>query len=1015
MLLTFCAVLAASGAAAQSLAQPLAYLQQSHWTQKQGLRASTLQDLQRTPDGYLWIGSTSGLIRFDGFRFTLIGRDVYAPNSPRTPTIFAERDEAHAVPARRVGLGMISPMLVDRDGVLWISDADGSIIRYHNGKFTVAIAPDPKVGRINALVQDGAGRYWAIGSVGDRLYAVQNGHLVAPPVPQELATMRTGGLVPDTGDGVWIGTRADGLWHVRGTGASEHLATPRAGAETAPLIQARDGTMWIWSANAYRLHNGVWQLVVVDSTTRLTAITAVEMPDGAVVLSMRGGGLVRWKDGYMDRLRESDGLSSEVARDLLLDDEGSLWVTTDGGLDRLRAAPFSTIGTRNGLPAASPASIQLDGDGDLWLMSGAGTGILQKINRAQLLSRRNAVTARVGKTSIDRFYAPFARLPGKGVILVDNAAHFVRVEDGRIQPFGIDGVPQSWENRPTNTLTARNGDIWFSFLQRGFGRAHDGRYRAMSPDGLATRPVATMTEDSAGHVWIAMADTALIIEVSDDRIVQTIGAANGLVEPMLALSAGRDNELWGAGVRTGRVFHIRDRVARSYTIPVFANVMAGANVTLVPHKNELWFASSIGIGRVDCTLLGTDALHAAQLFDATDGLTAGRLGRLLFGGAVTDPDGRIWFSTLGGLAVVAPDSLRKNVTPPVVHVEEIRSGNTSLWRADTNELTVQPNPARLDITFTATALLVPERVRIEYKLLGADSSWIDGSTTRAATYTRLSPGRYEFRVRAWNEDGVSSTRDATVHLRVLPAWYQTLWFRAITVMLAIAAISIGAAALQKRKARSRESLLRSRFEATLEERARLAREMHDTLLSGFTGVTYQLHALHKTIVPAPERAASRLNDIMTSADEVIRDARRTIWDIRNDGDDDIVSALERVARAAVEDTEITIRIKVSGERRILGAAADAAVLRIGREAVVNAVKHARPHAVDLELGYTNDNITLCVRDDGCGFATAKVEDAVNAGHLGIAGMRERAKALGGRVTISSDARRGTSVLLTLPR
>lgn len=1002
-------------ASAQSLAQPLVYLQQSHWTQKQGLRASTIQNLRRTPDGYLWIGSTSGLIRFDGFRFTVIDRSTYAPTGSRAPTIYAERDAAHAVPARQSGIGMVSPMLVDRDGVLWIGDADGSVIRYRNGKFTRAIEPDSTVGRINSLVQDRAGRYWAVGSIGDRLYALQNSRLIAAPVPSSLSSQRVRGVVVDTGDGVWIGTHGAGLWHVTSTGPAEHFSVPEHSGDAVPMIQSRDGAVWVWSRNTYRFSNGVWQAVVVDAENQLIPNDAVEMPDSAVVLTTRGGGLVRWKAGYIDRLRESDGLSSESAHRLLLDGDGSLWATTDGGLDRFRAAPFITIGTRNGLPTSSTASIQLDGDGDLWVMSGAGSGVLQKFDRTQLLLHRDALRGHAGEAQIDSFYAPFARLPGHGVILVDNFARFVRVDGGRIKPLGIAGVPQVWENRPTNTLTTRNGDIWFSFLRRGFGRARDGRYQPMAPSGLENRAVSAMAEDSAGHVWVAMADTALILELDGDRVARTLGVADGIAEPMLQIAVGTSGTLWGAGANSGRVFRIKNGSARSFAFPIFANVMTGANAVLVPQRNQIWFASGNGIGRLDCALLETDTANAVKLFDATDGLTAGRLGRMLFGGAVTDPEGRIWFSTLGGLAVVSPASLRKNEAPPNVLVEEVRSAGNSLWHADTNELRVAPNPARLDITFTATALLVPERVRIEYRLIGADTAWIDGSATRTATYTNLSPGAYDFHVRAWNEDGVPSTRDATIHLSVLPAWYQTLWFRALAVLLFVGVVSVGAAAQQKRKARAREDLLRSRFEATLEERARLAREMHDTLLSGFTGVTYQLHALQQSIVPTPERAASRLTDIMNSADEVIRDARRTIWDIRNhDADtDNLVANIERAARGAVEDTDIVVQLNVQGERRALGAAVDTVILRIAREAVVNAVKHARPQTIVVDLIYKTGRVALRVHDDGCGFTPVNIDGAAATGHLGIKGMIERAKALGGSVTIDSGNGDGTSVVLEL--
>ena len=1011
-------LLAARVATAQSLAQPLSLLQQSHWTEKHGLPVPNILTIQRSPDGYLWLGSAAGLIRFDGVRFVVMDSTTSPAFRASKESNFSLAGEGHAEAARRSFLGLTLPLLVDRAGVLWIGPPDGSLLKYVDGVFSVVLRPDPHVGRINRMVQDGTGKLWVIASGEDRVFLLHDGRLNAPPLPKGVPQVAVTSIIRDRGDGIWIGVHSGRLWHVVASAGEESRSAPGPALFLRPMLEARDGALWVMAGGrTYRVCDNVWRQVVSDSSGQRVAYPTdiAEMPDGAVVVSTRGDGLIRWKNGKIDRLAEQDGLSSASAQHLLLDAEGSLWVATDAGLDRFRAAPFTTISARNGLPLVSPASLQLDGDGSIWVMTSAGSGILQKLDADRLLEREPAVLGRAGRPQIDTFVLPFATLPGNGVLLLENHGGLARQERGRTLPLGISGLPTPPSTRPTGALMAHDGALWLSFRPKGFGAARDRHYVPLALPELATHRVESFAEDAHGHMWVALRDTALVLELADDRVVRRFDRQSGISEPLQLLATSVRDTVWGAGAATGALFRLSGATATAFALPAAARVFLGATPVLIPTKHDLWFASTVGIGRVSYAALRTP-VPLVQLFDALDGLTAGRIARLTTGGAVTDRKGRIWFSTLGGLSVVSPQGLRTNDVTPRVHIEEVRVHDTLVVHDTRQSFDIPPNAGRLDIHFTAPALLVPERVRIEYQLVGTDPSWVDGSAQRMATYTQLRPGNYRFRVRAWNEDGVPSANEASLSFTVLPAWYQTWWFAALAV-LAVAGLGSGAAYTQQRaRARSRETFMRSRFEATLEERTRVARELHDTVLSGFTGITFQLQALHQTMVESPQLAADTLARVLSSADAALREAREMIWDMRGASEvgNDFATTLESTARAAVVNTPIDVRMVVHGERRDLTVPIETTLLRVSREAIINTVKHAGAHCVTLELTYSTDRVTLCISDDGCGIAPAAAEVAITAGHWGLSNMRERALRVGGTLSVDGRSGEGTTITISVP-
>ncbi|MGV3709859.1 MAG: histidine kinase [Gemmatimonas sp.] len=398
------------------------------------------------------------------------------------------------------------------------------------------------------------------------------------------------------------------------------------------------------------------------------------------------------------------------------------------------------------------------------------------------------------------------------------------------------------------------------------------------------------------------------------------------------------------------------------------------------------------------------------MYGATDGLPNARSTFTATDVATVARDGRMWLSTSGGLAVYDERYDRANIMPPVVHVEEVVADGETVSDA------IPPHPDRVDIHFTAIALRAPSKARIEYMLEGADRGWVPATEDRVATYTQLRAGDYTFHVRAWNEDGVAATTEGSLGLRVTPMWYETTLFRALAILELLAAGPMLVYLVLQERARRKEADLRARFDATLDERTRIARELHDTLLQGFSGITLQLHTVANAVIASPDKITERLNKILTLADHTLADARQMIWDLRAPEleHQELTTALATAARDAIVDAPIQLTFNVHGDARRLPPLVEATVLRVGREAATNAVRHAHPSLIEIELAYSDTRLDLRVRDDGQGFCEPDVSDTGVSRHWGITGMRERAARAGGSVDIRSDSGSGTTVSLLLP-
>ncbi|HEY4133449.1 MAG TPA: histidine kinase [Gemmatimonadaceae bacterium] len=992
--LVCCLLSLASSAAAQSGAVPLRHLNHTAWTQADVPALRGAFRIARSNDGYLWINSPNGVLRFDGVRFVLL--------------------DSTASPLLKVRTrGEIMPLFVDRAGTLWLRRSDHAVLTYRDGTFRLAVPADTAVP--NEITADGAGHIIAYSSsVHPRLVELRDGHAVPMRITPDITKLGITRIVPDTGRGMWVGGPG-GLFHVV-DGRAERIVLSGAQPNplATPLVQTTDGTLW---ATGLGVGTGLERIVdgraypvrTADSAEIVDAYQAVEDSSGAVWLSTRGSGVLRWSNGRLESFTQRDGLSDVHVYDVSVDTHGVALLATGSGLDRLRPTPFITLDASDGIHVESPQRVVRDESGSLWT-AGIDGHVVTEFRPAKRGLVADSVVATRAALPANDSYTVLGAARGGGVWIGTRIGEMFRYRDGHIDRRAQ--VP-NFEGRALRfAVEDMDGDVWVGREQLLLALLHDEHF-LKSPVNWASGVV----QDSRGHVWVADADKPLLHEIVKGTIVRQFGVANGLPGIIGSVALERDDLLW-AMTDSGIVRVANGRVSLVHTPSIEFVPRYGPELMVA--DSSLWFASDDRIGRIALA-----SLHAAANGDATliavhnvapsDGVTSPRRFVYQMGMMTSGPDNRLWFATPAGLAVFDPS--RQSTTPaPTVRVEEIVAHGRADF--DTSRATIAANPDRTTIHFATPDLAFPERDHLRYRLDGVDHEWIEAGAARLATYTQLRPGVYTFRIRAWTGDTLATPpREAALTFRVAPAWYQRLGLRILAVLLAAVAITVATILWQRRRARVATARLQAQFEVRLAERTRIARELHDTLLQGFTGLVLQLEGLRRTIDRSTMTSATNeLSRILTLADGTLFDARQSVWDMRTPGLDErgLAAALETTCRDFAAANEIAFTFKLRGDERRLAHETEATALHVSREAMRNVVAHARASRVVVELRYEATALQLHVSDDGVGLSRHQLAVASSSGHFGILGMRERAAAAGGVFDVTTTVGDGTCVALTLP-
>lgn len=967
--------------------------QRDSWRSADGLPAQSVGAIEQTADGYLWLAAGQRIIRFDGVRFTTaLGPDSVLGENKRMET-------------RTPILGT-----TDAKGQLWVTYEGGKLLRYADSKFRQVAAYDSLMlfgPMVPAPTTNGG--LWVV--FRDEVYRWQDGKYT--PAQLNGAPIKgVSALATDSAGVRYVGFRDGRI--LRSDGRSDTwLKLPSARpASVFGMHASGNGTLWIQYLNTIvRWKDGTTRRVSPPDTTAIYSALTPDNTNG-VWVAAGSHGIWHLDDvGNVTSHITPDELTRASVEALRVDMEGSLWVGTTQGLERFRRVPFTTYTIDGGIADYNSIGATWADSQTFWTLGPKGEIRRVRMNPSEASARHNGIifSSATTTTSTERRSTFQSLTPSAhGAVWIGSANRITRwsPETGATASFGgLDSAGSVFQ-----VLETKSGDVW-AMTNRGPYKRIGNTFRkfvATNQERIALPRYwgfGTIYEAMNGHVWIG---GGLLVEIANDSLV-LYSMKNGLSgQPVQAIHEDRSGTLWAAA-GMGMLTRVRDNQAT----PVSLGAMnAESYFTGVAEDTlgNLWLSGDAGVQRISLRDLnavadGKQKEVTPMTFTIVDGLPSQSSAGIR--SSYVAPNGTLWFAFASGVAMVDPNNLLRNQRPPPVRIEDVVADEhvVSLENATRG---LPANTYRVEFHFTGTSLLVPARMRFRYKLEDADKNWTEvGGLTRSATYTRLAPGSYRFRVQAANNDGVWNTEGTSLTFRILPSWYQTWWARTGAVLLVVGIGAIAALTV----ARVRLGQSEARIHAMMEERTRIAREVHDTLLQGFTGITLQLQGLKGKIRKAPEATEEGVERLLETADATLLAARQAVWEMRPPDLEraTLAEALGVALRRTTGDRP-ALQYRVTGVPRRLPPETEAAVLRIGVEAASNAVKHASANAVDVELTFTRNDVQLCVRDDGCGFDT-DTSAVIPGAHFGLVGIRERAKKVGAEVRISSTPGQGTTVLM----
>jgi signal transduction histidine kinase/streptogramin lyase len=956
----------------------------------------------QTTDGHIWINSsTQGLTRYDGTRFT-----------PWTPP------KGHSAPAG------VNYLLGARDGSLWIATSRG-LLRLKGDELYDFSSQFAGAG-VNRMIEDHNGTVWFT------RYRIQDGtgplcRIAGNQIhcygANDGIPARYGlGLAEDSAGNIWFGSNVLYRWspgsstklstffedetkHTGGDGVSEIWAGP-----SGSIWAALDGVGPKLGLRYYSA--GKWTGYVVPGFNGANARVDQLFMDRnhSLWIGVESQGIYRIHNGVAQHYGSLDGLTGKSPQYFYEDREGGLWVVTEAGIDLFRDKPVVTYASGEGLLATNITAILALHNGSVWV---ADNGTLEVINPDGV----SVIATGPGLAGQDpqgmfEDHAGRVWIGFNDRIMTYEQGRFaeIRKENGSL--LGHVGLANGFAEDGDSTLWAlirsKTGD------QNHLLRIRDGRVReSISLDSLFGH-VNSVAADPKGGLWIS-GRSAELARFRDGRF-ETFSLANGDIT-FTKYSVFVDGD--GVWVSTNRgLFHWKD--GRSNVMDTRSGLPCSVIYSAIADNNgDFWLYSRCGVLRISASDLAAwlklpGARISAKTFDQLDGAMAGAGATDNQPRTTKSPDGRIWFMTDTRVQMIDPGRSWADPNPPPVYIAELLADHKSY---DLRQALSLPHlRGELEVDYTALSLAVPQRVRFRYKLEGHDTEWQDPGTRRQAFYTDLGPGKYRFQVVASNKDGVWNMKGADLSFRIAPTWYQSIWFR----LASAAALLLLLGGLYRYRLHQIALEFNTRLDERVNERTRIARELHDTLLQSFHGLLFRFQAARNMLPRRPDEAIQALDGALIKAEQAIAEGRNAIQDLRSEpsGHTD----LEQLLTATGQELEgsqdakypASFSLTVEGKRQAVSPILQDEVYRIGRELLRNAFRHAHAKHIEAEIRYDHAQLRLRIRDDGKGMDPNVLKEGGRSGHWGLPGIHERAKRIGARLDLWSNTGAGTEVELTVP-
>lgn len=948
------------------------------WTTENGLPQNSVNDILQTRDGYLWLATEGGLVRFDGVRFVVYDRSVEG-----------------------IGSARIRALHEARDGTLWAGTEDGLLIRRAGGRFTTFRPEDGLPGGPAVRIEEDVhGRIWVtwLGAItrtdgqrfetlrpqdfgndvqvpgrreyldvwwsqrGSDVRALIAGRVQTYSLPAQPAPVAVSGVNVDRRGNAWIRTRGAGVFKAASGGITRYTTRHGLPSDSPDglFFAGGDGETWFaaFAGSGYRIANGSHD-VVAQAPLRSFFVDR----EGSTWVGTTTQGLLRVRRPVVSMLDGGGALSADVVYSILQDRSGTVWLVSSG-LDSFVDGRFARWSAGDGAAWPAITCVYEDRGGRLWIGSDDGLWYLDRGRFVRWTTPPGLLERPVRWMHQD----------AAGVYWMATDAGLVRWQDGRFRRYTKqDGLA---DDRTTLVFEDRTGALWIGGY-RGLTRLHDGRFTAYrEADGFIGNWVRAIHEDGHGVLWVGTYDGGLY-RLEHGRLTRYT----------------RDD-----GLHDNGVFQILD-----------------------DGLGHLWMGSNRGIYRVSHRALnefaaGTRRSVTSFAIGVQDGMATLEVNGGRQPAGLRAGDGRLWFPTMRGVAVVDPALIEAGAAPLTPVVEEVRLGGRQVPFAD--GITLSPGAPVLDVQFTAAAFIRSEQVRFRYKLNGLDDDWIDAGEHRTASFHRLPAGRYLLTVAAARPDGPWHAAESAVTVVVLPPFWQTPWFVALAILGAVA-MGYGSHHARVRRLRAQHALQiafsQQLIDSQERERRRLSHELHDSLGQHVAMIRRRTRMAIDAAGHAPgtledlELIGSLARAIATEIKEIAQGLGPYHLDQLG-----LVRTITRMVRQVsdVSGTEFVVELAPIDD--LVPEPARIHVFRIVQESVSNVVKHAQARRGRVTITIEDGGIRIVVEDDGRGPVSLAGSTAATVEGMGVRGLRERARILGADIRIGSRVGGGTTVEVTIP-